>query len=212
MTVYLAASGIIKLHEWLIKSVNGDAEILHRCMVDSIAERPRTTITTSLGENGQPIDPQEIYSDILSKAIALSYPLIMWHAFLDGNKRTAILSLGVMFEVNDVHFHWPIYLTKYSVQAATEEIDEAQFKELIRPLTTTNWFAHIWKVVRYEILPSSFLNLLTFTRIAPKYTHKLALDWYAAGHEEIFQKLFNEKVTFNKNLHLNLQDDDFVEQ
>ena len=32
MTVYLAASGIIKLHEWLIKSVNGDAEILHRGM------------------------------------------------------------------------------------------------------------------------------------------------------------------------------------
>ena len=208
--MYLKATAIIKLHEWLVKSAGGDAVILHRDLVDSIADRPLTTIASFGDNNAQNL--QEMYPDLFSKAVSLAYALITWHAFFDGNKRTGLFSMALTFELNGIHFHWAPYLTKYSVQAATEEINEEQFGELVRPLISNNFLSHIWKTLKYETLPSLLMSLLRFTKIAERYRHHLLVDWYAAGHEEIFEKLIEERVQFNPNIPLEMEDDDFLVQ
>lgn len=48
----------------------------------------------------------DAYPDLISKASALLHSLVLNHAFLDGNKRTAVLSTLVFLDLNDHMVRW----------------------------------------------------------------------------------------------------------
>ena len=62
----------------------------HLGLLQSAVARPQATF-----------DKQDLYPDLFLKAAALLESLIGNHAFLDGNKRTAITSAGLFLHLND---------------------------------------------------------------------------------------------------------------
>ena len=48
----------------------------------------------------------DAYPDVASKAAALLHSLILYHAFVDGNKRTAVLSTLVFLDLNGYTIRW----------------------------------------------------------------------------------------------------------
>lgn len=206
--IYLKASAIRKLHRFIVDTVGGDATILHEGLVESAADRPRTSLG-SLSQNDY-----EPYEDIITKAICLAYALITWHAFLDGNKRTGIFALATTLAVNDITLHFPPYLTKYAIKAATEEYDEDKFREVIRPLCSTSPIENIYKTFRYDFLPDFVLRFLRLTKFFQKWYLRKTIDWYGGGHKEIWHMIVEEQanVKFNENAKLDWTEDDFLSE
>ena len=48
----------------------------------------------------------DAYPDLVSKAAALLHSLVLNHAFVDGNKRTAVLSTLVFVDLNGCEIRW----------------------------------------------------------------------------------------------------------
>jgi death-on-curing protein len=48
----------------------------------------------------------DAYPDLVSKAVALLHSLIMNHAFVDGNKRTAVLATLIFLDLNGIVIRW----------------------------------------------------------------------------------------------------------
>jgi death-on-curing protein len=87
---YLTAEQVLFIHARLIAETGGAHGVLDLGLLLSAIARPRSTF-----------DGQELYPDLFSKAAALLESLIGNHAFLDGNKRTAIAAAGLFLKLND---------------------------------------------------------------------------------------------------------------
>jgi death on curing protein len=86
---YLTAEQVLFIHARLIAETGGEHGLLDLGMLQSAVARPQATY------NGQ-----DLYSNLFLKAAALLESLIGNHAFIDGNKRTAITSAGLFLHLN----------------------------------------------------------------------------------------------------------------
>jgi len=75
---------------------------------------------------------REIYPSLEQKVVAYLYFIIKDHAFVDGNKRTAILVFKVLCELNDLKIKSDIALDSLAV--FIEKINESDHQEVIRTL------------------------------------------------------------------------------
>jgi death-on-curing protein len=73
---YLTLVEILELHEAIIVSTGGALGIRDMGALESAVNQPRLTF-----------DQADLYPDIVSKAAALCFSLVMNHPFVDGNKR-----------------------------------------------------------------------------------------------------------------------------
>ena len=73
---YLSLREILELHENLIEISGGARGIRDMPALESAINQPRLTF-----------DRSDLYPDILAKAAALCFFLVMNHPFVDGNKR-----------------------------------------------------------------------------------------------------------------------------
>jgi death-on-curing protein len=89
---YLTAEQVLFIHSRLIIETGGEYGILDLGLLQSAVARPQATF-----------DGQELYPNLFKKAAALLESLIGNHAFLDGNKRTAITAAGLFFRLNGYH-------------------------------------------------------------------------------------------------------------
>ena len=81
---------ILLLHEFSILDYGGAKEI-----------RDRNALLSAIARPFQTFDGKELYSTPFEKAAALGESLIINHPFMDGNKRTAFLSmLALLMEYN----------------------------------------------------------------------------------------------------------------
>lgn len=80
MTDYsvLSIEQVLYLHEHIIDLAGGVQGVRDFSLMHSALERPKATF-----------GGEDLYPSILLKAAALMHSLVMNHAFLDGNKRTA---------------------------------------------------------------------------------------------------------------------------
>lgn len=81
---YLTAQQLLFIHARLITETGGEHGVIDLGLLQSAIARPRATF-----------DGQDLYPGLFSKAAALLESLIGNHAFLDGNKRTAITAVGL---------------------------------------------------------------------------------------------------------------------
>lgn len=65
-----------------------------------ITETGYTRLDTAVHSPRQSMFGADLYPDLPSKAAALVHSIITNHPFSDGNKRTAVVALAVMLEVN----------------------------------------------------------------------------------------------------------------
>lgn len=86
MTEYLSVDEVIAIHDELIKLYGGALGVLDKGLIESALSRARSGYYKTLSEQGA----------------ALLQSLTLNHAFVDGNKRTALACLLVFFRLNGV--------------------------------------------------------------------------------------------------------------
>ena len=86
---YLTVEQVLFIHARLIAETGGVHGVHELGLLQSAVRRSQVTF------NGQ-----DLYPDLFSKAAALLESLVGNHAFLDGNKRTAITSAGLFLRIN----------------------------------------------------------------------------------------------------------------
>jgi death on curing protein len=86
---YLAAEQVLFIHARLIAETGGVHGVRELNLLLSAVARPQATF-----------GGQELYPDLFSKSAALLESLIGNHAFVDGNKRTAITAVGLLLRLN----------------------------------------------------------------------------------------------------------------
>lgn len=89
--IYLTFEQILVIHEDQIERYGGISGIRELSLLESAIFRPQTTFS---GE--------DLYKTHFEKAAALIHSLIMNHAFIDGNKRTATAAMLVYLELNNI--------------------------------------------------------------------------------------------------------------
>ena len=73
---YLSISEVFELHDRIISSSGGSLGLRDLNALESAVNLPRQTF-----------DQKDLYPDIVTKAAALCFSLVMNHPFIDGNKR-----------------------------------------------------------------------------------------------------------------------------
>ena len=86
---YLTAEQVLFIHARLISETGGVHGVRELGLLLSAVARPQATF-----------DGQDLYPDLFAKAAALLESLIGNHAFVDGNKRTAITSASLFLRIN----------------------------------------------------------------------------------------------------------------
>jgi len=86
---YLSSNEILLIHDHAIREFGGSLGLMSPGQLEASVVALRQTM---FGE--------ELYPDLFSKAAILFYLLVMNHAFVDGNKRTAALALIEFLERN----------------------------------------------------------------------------------------------------------------
>ncbi len=86
---YLTIKEVFALHERAIQEYGGSPELADLGRLEAALAAPRQTM---FGE--------ELYPDLVAKAAILVFLLVKNHPFVDGNKRTAFLSLVRFLNVN----------------------------------------------------------------------------------------------------------------
>jgi death-on-curing protein len=86
---YLTLLEILELHEAIIISTGGALGIRDMGALESAVNQPRLTF-----------DQVDLYPDIISKAAALCFSLVMNHPFIDGNKRVGHAAMETFLILN----------------------------------------------------------------------------------------------------------------
>lgn len=86
---YLSAEQVLFIHSRLIDETGGAHGVRDVGLLESAVSRPQATFSGN-----------DLYYDSILKAVALMESLALNHAFLDGNKRTAITATGVFLALN----------------------------------------------------------------------------------------------------------------
>ena len=86
---YLSLSEILELHERIISSSGSSHGVRDIKALKSSVNQPRLTF-----------DQKDLYPDIVSKAAALCFFLIMNRAFIDGNKRVGHAAMETILVLN----------------------------------------------------------------------------------------------------------------
>lgn len=86
---YLSVIKVLYIHDQAVKEFGGFAGVRDIGLVESAVARPQATF-----------DGNDLYESIFDKAGALLQSLLKNHPFVDGNKRTALMSAGLFLKIN----------------------------------------------------------------------------------------------------------------
>ncbi len=86
---YLTIDQVLLIHDQMVKRFGGSFGIRDLGLIESAIARPQASF-----------DGQDLYVDIFDKAAALLQSLLKNHAFIDGNKRTALTCAGIFLKIN----------------------------------------------------------------------------------------------------------------
>jgi len=94
---YLSLLEVLELHETIISSSGGSYGIRDIKALESAINQPRITF-----------DQTDLYPDIISKASALCFSLVMNHPFADGNKRVGHAAMETFLILNGYEIEAPV--------------------------------------------------------------------------------------------------------
>ena len=182
-----------RVHDHILLRLGGAPGVLQPGLLSSAVERPKTVIAG-----------HEMFKGTIAKAVALGYPIISWHPFVDGNKRTGINIIKMTLYANNIDMVLPPYIVRYCVRAALKSderrhLTEEQFLERIGLFCSDTTFGRIWKNFRYRTIPMLiFQGYQLLLRGFPESAminaamERRVLDWYAAGDRQTFEKTIKE--------------------
>jgi death-on-curing protein len=97
---FLTTEQVLYIHARLLEETGGEHGVRDLGLLISAIERPKATF-----------DRKDLYPDLFTKAAALLDALIRNHPFVDGNKRTGVVSAGLFLVRNG-----------YAIAASNEEL------------------------------------------------------------------------------------------
>lgn len=86
---YISEADLLRIHELIIKVYGGLSGVRDQGSLRSALAQPLATF-----------GGEDLYPSVFSKASALGFSLISNHPFLDGNKRTGLMAMGLFLELN----------------------------------------------------------------------------------------------------------------
>ncbi len=114
---YLSLPEILELHDKIIEISVGARGIRDMRALESAINQPRITF-----------DRTDLYPDIISKAAALCFFIVMNHPFADGNKRVGHAAMEVSLMLHGLEIEASIDdQEKIILDLAAGEIDRDQF-------------------------------------------------------------------------------------
>lgn len=114
---YLSLPEILELHNEIIKISGGARGVRDMRALESSLNQPRITF-----------DRADLYPDIISKAAALCFFIVMNHPFLDGNKRVGHAAMEVFLILNGFEIEASIDDQENIIlDLAAGEVDREQF-------------------------------------------------------------------------------------
>lgn len=87
---FIAIDQVLFIHDQMVKRFGGSFGILDMGLIESAVARPQASF-----------EGKYLYKSIFDKAAALLQSLLKNHAFVDGNKRTALTSAGLFLKINN---------------------------------------------------------------------------------------------------------------
>ena len=87
---YLNLEQVLYLHDQIINESGGSEGIRDFGLLHSAIERPKASFAG-----------KDLYPDVFAKAAALIHSLVLNHPFIDGNKRTALVSVTRFLKINN---------------------------------------------------------------------------------------------------------------
>ena len=91
-TQYLSITKVLFVHDRAVKEFGGSFGIRDIGLVESAVARPQASF-----------DGNDLYQSIYDKTAALLQSLLKNHPFVDGNKRTALISAGIFLKMNGLN-------------------------------------------------------------------------------------------------------------
>ena len=86
---YLSISEVFELHDRIISSSGGSRGVRDLSALESSVNQPRQTF-----------NQEDLYPDVVTKAAALCFSLVMNHPFVDGNKRVGHAAMETFLILN----------------------------------------------------------------------------------------------------------------
>ena len=116
---YLSLREILELHDQIIEVSGGARGIRDMKALESAINQPRLTF-----------DRTDLYPDLLTKAAALCFFLVMNHPFIDGNKRIGHAAMETFLILNGFEIEASIdEQEKIILDLADGKLDRKEFTE-----------------------------------------------------------------------------------
>jgi death on curing protein len=119
---FLLLEEIIKIHAQQIERFGGLPGIRDQGLLESALYEPQVTF-----------DTQFLYNDIFEMAAAYAYGIIKNHPFLDGNKRTGMISSLLFLSYHDhtIHLTQDEFF-KLAIALATSKMDLREYASYLK--------------------------------------------------------------------------------
>ena len=124
---FLSIVEVLDLHERLLADSGGAPGVRDLGALESAVSQPHATF-----------GGLDLYPDLVTKAAALCYSLIMNHAFVDGNKRVGHAAMETFLVLNGCELQCGVDEQEQIVlQLAAGDLSRNAFTEWVRRHTTT---------------------------------------------------------------------------
>jgi death-on-curing protein len=121
---FLELDEILEIHALQLDEFGGMAGVRDRGLLESAVEQPRATAFGDL-----------LHADLFEMAAAYLFHIVKNHAFLDGNKRTALVAALVFLDINGVSLERDDErLYELTMAAAEGRADKTQIADELRKL------------------------------------------------------------------------------
>jgi death-on-curing protein len=118
----LTLEQLLEIHALVVKSTGGSTGLRDLGRLESV-----------IATQTQNVFGAELYPSIFDKAAAVIRSIIADHPFVDGNKRTAMLSGLTLLEINSKHFKAkPGEIEDFAVVIAIKNIDVPQISNWLQ--------------------------------------------------------------------------------
>jgi len=124
---YLSIAEVLDLHERLLAESGGASGVRDLGALESAVAQPHATF-----------GGQDLYPDLIAKAAALCYSLVMNHAFVDGNKRIGHAAMETFLVLNGHEIQCDVDgQEKVVLQLAARDLSRNAFTQWVRLHTTS---------------------------------------------------------------------------
>lgn len=124
---YLSLPEVLDLHEKLMESTGGTRGLRDLAALESALAQPHVTFGGT-----------DLYPNLMAKAAALCFSLVMNHPFVDGNKRTGHAAMETFLVLNGHELDAPVDEQERTILAlAAGTLRRDEFTAWVQQHTTT---------------------------------------------------------------------------